>query len=137
MSVEEQRAQKHYRFLRGRHIAYMIYDHCRAVGAYDAAQGLSDLHNICLFEDDTQDFDTRWDQALLTASEIISENVLEALYKMKLRGFVHLQTVLAMYDQEMDRDRAMPSYPRLRTMVRQRIDQMTRTRTFKSPKRKD
>ena len=39
VSVEEQRAQKPDRFLRGGQIAYMIYDHFRATGAYDAAQG--------------------------------------------------------------------------------------------------
>ena len=55
VSVEEQRAQKHNRHLRGRQIAYMIYDHFQATGAYDAAQGLSDLFKY------SQDFDRRWE----------------------------------------------------------------------------
>ena len=38
--VEEQRAQKYDRFLRGRQIAYMIYEHVRATGAYEAVQEL-------------------------------------------------------------------------------------------------
>ena len=59
VSVEEQRAQKDDRFLRGRQISYMIYEHFRATGA----QGLSDLFKIRLQNDDVQDFDTRWDQA--------------------------------------------------------------------------
>ena len=59
----------------------MICDFFRATGAYDAAQGLSDLFNIRLQEDNIDDFDTRWDQALLTASEIPTENVLEGLCK--------------------------------------------------------
>ena len=42
-----------------------------------------------------------------------------------------LQTVLALYDREMNRDRVSPSYPRLRTMVRH-IDQTIRTRNFKA-----
>ena len=41
-SVEEQRAQKYDRFLRGRQIAYMIYEHFPATGAYEAVQGLPD-----------------------------------------------------------------------------------------------
>ena len=45
-SVEEQRAQKYDRFLRGRQIASMIYEHFRATGAYEAVQGLSELFNI-------------------------------------------------------------------------------------------
>ena len=47
-SVEEQRAQKYDRFLRGRPIAYMIYEHFRATGDYETVQGLSDLFHIRL-----------------------------------------------------------------------------------------
>ena len=36
VSVEEQRAQKDDRFLRGRQTAYMIYEHVRATEAYAA-----------------------------------------------------------------------------------------------------
>ena len=70
VSVEEQRAQQHNRFLRGLQIACMIYDHFQATGAYDVAQGPSDLLNICLRDDDVQDFDTRWNQDLLATGEI-------------------------------------------------------------------
>ena len=84
MGVEEQRARKHNRFLRGRQIAYMIWDHFRATRAYDAAQDLSDLFNVFLDGDDIQDFDTRWDQPLLSSSGIPKENLLEGLYKLKM-----------------------------------------------------
>ena len=43
---------------------YVIYDHFRATAAYDAALVLSDLFTVSLQGDDSQDFDTRWDQAL-------------------------------------------------------------------------
>ena len=36
----------------------MIDDHFRATGAYDAAQGLSDLFIIYPHDDDIQDLDT-------------------------------------------------------------------------------
>ena len=65
VSVEEQRAQKYERFLRGRQIAFMIYEHFRATGAHEAVQRDSDLFSIRLQHDDVQDFDVRWDQALL------------------------------------------------------------------------
>ena len=42
VSVEEQRAQEYDRFLRGRQIAYMIYEHFRATGTYEAVQAFSD-----------------------------------------------------------------------------------------------
>ena len=56
VSVEEQRAQIYFRFLRGRQIAYMIFAHFQSTGAYGTAQGLSDLFNICLQNHDVQDF---------------------------------------------------------------------------------
>ena len=59
LSVEEQRFQKNDRFLRGRQTAYMIYEHFRANGAYEALQGLTDLFIVRLQNDDVQDFDVR------------------------------------------------------------------------------
>ena len=96
-SVEEQRAQKYNRFLRGRQIAYMIYGLFQSTGAYDAAQGLSDLFNICL-QDVVQDFDSRWDQILLGTSEMPPENVPEGLHRNKLQGSEQLQTSIAVYN---------------------------------------
>ena len=57
VSVEEQGAQNSDRFLRGRQIAYMVYEYFRAAGAYAAVQGLADLVSITLQNDDVQDFD--------------------------------------------------------------------------------
>ena len=112
VSVEEQRAQKDDRFLWGKQIAYMIYDHFRATGAYDAAQGLSDLFNIGLHEDDVQDFETKWDHALLAVGEIPSETVLEG------QDSVQRQTVLGMYEQENVRNNDPPNYSRLKSPER-------------------
>ena len=116
-SVEEQRAQHYYRFSRGWQIACMIYEHFRATGAHEAVQGPSDLFNIRLQNDDVQDFDTRWDQAPLAASETSTEMVLEDLYKSKLQDSVELQTVLALHEQENIRNNEQPSYSRLKTSV--------------------
>ena len=54
--VEEQRAPKYDRFLRGRQISYMICEHFHAPRAYESVQGLSDLFTIRLQNDDVQDF---------------------------------------------------------------------------------
>ena len=82
----------------------MIHEHVRATGAHDAAFDLSDLLNVSLPGDDIQDFDTGSDQAPLSASEAPKENVLESLYTVKICESVQLQTVLAMYDQDLDRN---------------------------------
>ena len=93
VSVEEQRDQKHDRFLRGRQTAHMICEYFRATGAYEAAQGLSDLFAVSLQNDDVQDFDFRWDRALLSVSAMPSDMILEGLYKSKLQNSAQLQTV--------------------------------------------
>ena len=58
--LEEQKAQKEDRFLRGRQIAYMIYDNFRVIGAHDTFLAYADLLSIAFRNDDVQDFDTRW-----------------------------------------------------------------------------
>ena len=85
----------------------MINDNFGAPAAHDAALDLSDLFNVCLHEDDIQDFDTRLDHAPLTASDIPTENVPEGLYKLKIRDSVQLQMVLAMYEQETEHCQAI------------------------------
>ena len=60
--LEEQKAQNEDRFLRGRHIAYMIYDYFRVTGAHDTVLDYADLFSITLRNDDVQEFDTRWDE---------------------------------------------------------------------------
>ena len=77
------------RFLRGRQTAYMIY--------------------VSLHVDDIQDFDTGWDQALSSTSEVPKDSFLDSLYNMRTRGSDQLQTVLAMYEQEINQDRSRPS----------------------------
>ena len=85
VSVEEQRDQKYDRFFRGRQIAYMIHEHFRATGAYEAVQGLSDLFKKRLQNDDVQEFDVRWVQALLSASDTPSGVILE-IVQVKITG---------------------------------------------------
>ena len=46
--LEEQKAQMEDRFLRGRQIAFMIYEHFRATGACELVLDLSDLFPITI-----------------------------------------------------------------------------------------
>ena len=121
VNVEEPTAQKHGRFQQGMQNAYMmIYDHFRAT-AHAAALDPPDLSCVSLQGDGIQDFDTRWDQALLSASEKTKRKSLESVYKRRIRESVQLQTVSAMCDQENDRDRTMPSCQRLKIMVADKL----------------
>ena len=60
--LEEQKAQKEDRFLRGRQIAYMFYDNFPGAGAHDTVLDNADLFTIILRNDDVQEFGTRWDE---------------------------------------------------------------------------
>ena len=67
--------------------------------SYDESQGLSGLFSIKMENDDIQDFDLRWEQALLT-NDPPSDKVLEALYVSKLQDSSQAQTIMALYNQE-------------------------------------
>ena len=85
VSLEEQKAQKEDRFLRGRQIAFMIRDYFRVTGAHDTVLDYADLFSVNLHDDNIQEFDTRWDEVLLSMSKIPSDDVLESLYKLRIR----------------------------------------------------
>ena len=59
VSLEEQKAQKGNRFLRGRQIAFLNYDFFRVSGVNDS---VLDYADFCFLNDNVQGFDTRWDE---------------------------------------------------------------------------
>ena len=69
ISLEEQKAQKQDRFLRGRQIAYLIYEYFRVTGANDSVENYADLFTIGLRNDDIQEFDSKWDGFLLSMTK--------------------------------------------------------------------
>ena len=134
VSVEEQRAQKHDRFSRGRQIAYMIYEYFRATGAYEAVQGLLDRFTTCSGRQTGSCTIIRRVQTCsdrTTVSGMPSDMILEGLYKSKLQNSAQLQTVLALYDQETARNKEKPNYSQVKTTVKLHIGQMMRTRNFR------
>ena len=51
VSVEEMKAHKEERFLRGRQIAYLIYEYFRATGTNDSVENFADLFTVALQND--------------------------------------------------------------------------------------
>ena len=98
ISLEEQTAQKQDRFLRGRQIAYLIYECFRVTGANDSVENYADLFTISLRNDDIQEFDSKWDGILLSVTKIPPDDILEGLYKLRIRESEKLKTVLELYD---------------------------------------
>ena len=85
ISLEEQKAQKQDSFLRGRQIAYLICDHFWVTGTHDSVENYTDLFSIVLRNDDIQEFDSKWDGILLSMTKIPPDEILEGLYKLRIR----------------------------------------------------
>ena len=99
ISLEEQKAQKEDHFLRGRQIAYLIYEYFRVTGANDSVENCADLFTISLRNDDFQEFDSKWDGILLSMTKIPLDDILEGLYRSRIRESQKLKTVWELYDR--------------------------------------
>ena len=130
ISLEEQKAQKQDRFLRGKQIAYMIYEYFRVTGANDSVENYADLFTISLRNDDIQEFDSMSDGILLSMTKIPHDDILEGLYKLRIRESEELKTVLELYDLEIHQKKIGPDYHRLKTMVKRNTEQDLRNRNF-------
>ena len=117
VSLEEQKAQKEDRFLSGRQIAYLTYEYFRVTGANDSVENYADLFTIVLR---IQEFDSKWDGILLSMTKIPSDDILEGLYKPRIRESEKLKTVLELYNMEIHQKKTGPDYHRLKTMVKKK-----------------
>ena len=108
ISLEEQKAQKQDRFLRGRQIAHLIYEYFRVIGVNDSVENYADLFTISLRNDDIQKFDSKWDGILLSMTKIPPDDILEGLYKLRIRESEKLKTVLELYDLEIHQKKLGP-----------------------------
>ena len=59
------KAQKADRVLRGRQIAYLIYEYFRVTGASDSVENYADLFTVILRNDDIHKFDSEWDEIFI------------------------------------------------------------------------
>ena len=130
ISLEEQKAQKEDRFFRGRQIAYLIYEQFRVTGTDDSVENYTDLFTIARRNDDIQEFDSKWDGILLSMTKIPHDDILEGLYKLRIRESEKLRTVLELYDLETHQKKLGPDYHRLKAMVKRSIEQEIRDKNF-------
>ena len=108
----------------------MIYDFFRVTGAHDTVPDYADLFSITLRNDDDQDFDTTWDEILLSMTKIPSDDVLESLYKLRIHDSDQLKTVLELYDMKVHQNISMSNYQKRKTMVKKSMDEKRGLRNF-------
>ena len=130
ISLEEQKAQTEDRFLRGRQIAYLISEYFRVTGANDSVENYTDLLTISLRNVDIQEFDSKWDGILLSMTKIPHDDILEGLYKLRIRESEKPKTVLELYDLETHQKKSGPDYQRLKAVVKRSIEQEIRNKNF-------
>ena len=118
VSLEEMKAHNEDCFFRGRQIPYLIYEHFRVTGANDSVENYADLYTVVFRNDDIQEFDSKWDEILLSMTQIPSDGILESLYTLRIREFEKLKTVLELYKMEIQQKKAGPDYHRVKTMVK-------------------
>ena len=124
------KSPKEDRFFRGRQIAYLIYEYFRVTGANDSVENHIDLFTIVLRNDDIQDFDSKWDGILWSMTKIPHDDILEGLYKLRIRESEKLKTVMELYDLKIHQNKIGPDYHILKTMVTRSIEQDLRNRHF-------
>ena len=126
ISLEEQKAQKEDRFLRGRQIAHLTCEYFRT-GANDSVEIYADLFTFSPRNDDIQEFDSKWDGILLSMTKIPPDDILEGLCKLRIRESEKLKTVLELHDLEIHQKKLGPDYHRL---VKRSIEQDIRKKNF-------
>ena len=65
-------------------------------------------------------------------TKIPSDDILEGLYKLRIRESEKLKTVLELYNMEIHQKKAGPDYHRLKTMVKRSIEQDLRNKNFEA-----
>ena len=85
------------------------HDYFRVTGAHDTVLDYADLFSITLRNDKVQEFDTRWDEILLSMTKIPSDDLQESLYKLRILESAQLKTVLELYDMEIHQKLSIPN----------------------------
>ena len=71
----------------------MIYDYFRVTGAHDTVLDYAELFPVTIRNDDVQEYETRWDDILLSITKIPPDDVLESMYKLRIRESDQIKTV--------------------------------------------
>ena len=82
-------------------------------------------YSLLVFDrnDDIQEFDSKWDEILLSMTQIPPDDILEGLYKLRIRESEKLKTVLELYDLKTHQKKLGPDYHRLKALVKRNSNQ--------------
>ena len=101
-------------------------------GANDSVENYADLFTVVLRNDDIQESVSKWDEILLSMTQIPSDDILESFHKLRIRETEKLKTVLDLYNLETHQKKAGPDYHILKTTVKRSIEQNLRMKNFEA-----
>ena len=110
VSLEERKAQKRGPFLPRKTDSLPDLRVLPGHWANDSFENYADLFSIVLRNDCIQEFDSKWDGMILSMTRIPSDDILEGLYKLRIRESEKLKTVLELYNVEIHQKKAGPDY---------------------------
>ena len=71
-----------------------------SLGPLILVEKYADLVTVVLRNDDVLEFDSKWDEILLSMTHVPPDDILESLYKLRIRESDMLKTVLELYNME-------------------------------------
>ena len=113
------------RFLHKTQIFYPFCEYFGVIGSNNSVEIYADQFTIGLRNDDTQQFDSKWD-GIPMSMKIPVDDILEGLFKLRIRESEKLKTVLELYNMEIQKERL--DYRRLKTMEKEVWSKIYETR---------
>ena len=87
-------------------------------GAHDAVLEYVDVFFINLYDHSIQEFDMRWDKVLLSMTKIPSDEILDGVYKLRIRESEKLKKRIGIVRHGDLSKTSVPNYQKLKTMVK-------------------
>ena len=134
--MEEQQAQQDNRFLKGRQIAYMIYDNFKISGIGEALHVFNDLSSVQLKNVNVQGFDTKWDEIPLSMTKFSLEIFQKTCTRSSTASSKNGNLSRFLNLQEKLQKRGAARYSRLTEMVRRYVEQNIRDKKKQCPQRR-
>ena len=72
--------------------------------------------------DDVQEFDTKWDEVLLSMKNTLGEDMMESFVKLRIRNSEQVKTTSALYNQDTLEKGQPVSFTRLKNMVKKYLE---------------
>ena len=113
-----------------RRLLHIVYDYLKINGTREALLDFNDLLSDQLKNDNVQGFDTKWDEVLLSMTEVPDEDTLEKVYKKQVHHSEDLKPLMALYQRDTVQIVEAASYSRLKEVVRQHVEQKIRDKSF-------